>query len=103
MWGGVGYVPGFLASSHGKESACSAGDLGSIPVLGRSLEEDMAAQCSILPGESHGERSLAGCSPRGPKELDTTERLGTEHTQAVYQAHMVTFGFLMAGSFVCFL
>ena len=27
----------------------------------------------FLPGESHGQRSLAGCSPRGGKELDTTE------------------------------
>ena len=29
----------------------------------------------ILPGESHGRRSLVGCSPQGRKELDTTERL----------------------------
>ena len=29
----------------------------------------------FLPGESHGQRSLAGCSPRGCKESDTTERL----------------------------
>ena len=28
-----------------------------------------------LPGESHGQRSLVGYSPRGCKELDTTERL----------------------------
>ena len=27
----------------------------------------------FLPGESHGLRSLVGCSPRGHKELDTTE------------------------------
>ena len=26
-----------------------------------------------LPGESHGQRSLVGYSPRGHKELDTTE------------------------------
>ena len=25
----------------------------------------------------HGQRSLAGCSPRGHKELDTAERLST--------------------------
>ena len=30
---------GFPCSSVGKESACSAGDLGSIPGLGRSPEE----------------------------------------------------------------
>ena len=29
----------------------------------------------FLPGESHGQRSMAGYSPRGRKELDTTERL----------------------------
>ena len=29
----------------------------------------------FLPGESHGQGRLAGCSPWGCKELDTTERL----------------------------
>ena len=29
----------------------------------------------LLPGESHGWRSLVGCSPWGRKESDTTERL----------------------------
>ena len=29
----------------------------------------------LLPGESHGGRSLVGYSPWGRKELDTTERL----------------------------
>ena len=29
----------------------------------------------FLPGESHGQRSLIGSSPRGCKELDTTEQL----------------------------
>ena len=29
----------------------------------------------LLPGKSHGWRSLVGCSPWGPEELDTTERL----------------------------
>ena len=27
----------------------------------------------LLPGKSHGRRSLVGCSPWGRKELDTTE------------------------------
>ena len=31
----------------------------------------------LLPGKSHGWRSLVGRSPWGPKELDTTERLST--------------------------
>ena len=30
---------------------------------------------AILPGESHGQRSLAGYSTQGHKELDMTERL----------------------------
>ena len=29
----------------------------------------------LLPGKSHGRRSLVGCSPGGRKESDTTERL----------------------------
>ena len=29
----------------------------------------------LLPGKSHGRRSLVGCSPLGREELDTTERL----------------------------
>ena len=29
----------------------------------------------LLPGKSHGQRSLVGCSPWGREELDTTEQL----------------------------
>ena len=29
----------------------------------------------LLPGKSHGQRSLEGCTPGGRKESDTTERL----------------------------
>ena len=29
----------------------------------------------LLPGKSHGQRSLVGCGPWGRKESDTTERL----------------------------
>ena len=31
----------------------------------------------ILPGKFHGQRSLAGYSPWGHKQMDTTERLST--------------------------
>ena len=37
------------------------------------LEEEMATRSSILPGESHGQKSLVGHSPWGHKESDTTE------------------------------
>ena len=39
------------------------------------LEKGMATHCSILPGESHGQRSLVVYSPWGHKEADTTQRL----------------------------
>ena len=35
----------------------------------------MAPTPVLLPGESHGRRSLVGCSPWGPQESDTTEQL----------------------------
>ena len=42
-----------------------------------SLEKEMATLPVFLPGESHGQKSLAGCSPWGHKELDRTE--ATQH------------------------
>ena len=59
--------------SDGKESACNVGDLGSIPGSEDPLEKGMATHSSILAGEFHGQRSLAGYSPWGRKESDTTE------------------------------
>ena len=41
------------------------------------LEQEMAPYSSFLPGKFHGQRSLAGYSPQGCKELDTTEQLST--------------------------
>ena len=34
----------------------------------------------FLPGESHGEKTLAGYSPRGCKESDMTEKLTHNNT-----------------------
>ena len=49
---------GFPGSSGGKESACNAGDLGSIPGQENPLEEEMATDSSILawriPSEEPG-------------------------------------------------
>ena len=42
-----------------KESARNVGDLGSIPGLGRSPGEGTGEEV-FLPGEYHGQRSLAG-------------------------------------------
>ena len=39
------------------------------------LEKGMAITPVFSPGESHGQRSLEGCSPWGCKELETTEAI----------------------------
>ena len=60
----------------GKNLPANAGDIrdvGSIPGWGRSLEEEMATTLVFLPGKFHGHSSLAGYSPWGHKEWDTTE------------------------------
>ena len=45
------------------------------------LEEKTQPTLVFLPGESHGQRSLAGYSPQGHKDLDVTE--ATYHTYIV--------------------
>ena len=37
----------------------------------------------FLPGESHGQRSLAGYSPWGCKESDMTEQLNDDNSQCI--------------------
>ena len=68
----------FPSGSDGKESACNAGDLGLIPGLGRfpGGGHDNPLQYSSLENP-HGQRSLAGYSPWGHKQSDTTEELST--------------------------
>ena len=66
---------GFPGNSDDKESTCNEGDLGSIPEPGISLEKGMATHSSILPGESHGQKSLTDYSPWDLKESDTAEQL----------------------------
>ena len=55
-------------SSAGKESTCSAGDLGSVPRLGKAPGEGTGHHSSILAWRIPW--TVWGC-----KELDTTERL----------------------------
>ena len=51
----------------------------------------------LLPGKSHGRRSLVGCSPWGHKESDTTERLSdfTFHFHAL-EKEMATHSSVLA-------
>ena len=71
------YLLGFPGSSDSKESACNAGDLGSIPGLGRSPggRNGYPLQCSCLEnprdGVAWGLPSMG--SHRGHTESDTTE------------------------------
>ena len=57
-------------------TVCNVGDQGSIPGLGRSSEggHGNPLQYSCLKNP-HGQRILAGCSPWGRKESDTTKQL----------------------------
>ena len=62
----------------GKESTCSAGaagNIGSIPGLGRSPGEGNGNPLQYSCLENSMERSLVGYSPWGHKELDTTEQV----------------------------
>ena len=67
-----------------KKSVSNAGDLGSVPGLGRSpgggYSNSLQYSCLENP---HGLRSLAGYSPWGRKESDMTERIYTaQHSRA---------------------
>ena len=66
-------TPGFPGGSDGKESACNAGDLGLIPGLEDPWRREWLPTPVFLPGKSHGQRSLAGYSPQGREESDTTK------------------------------
>ena len=77
----------FPRGSDGKESACEAGDLGSAPGLERSPGREWLPTAIFLPGESHGQRSLAGYRLWGPKESEVAMRLALScfHFQASYR------------------
>ena len=65
----MGFIVGFPCGSAGKQSTCNVGELGSIPVLGRSPGEgnSYSLQYSGL------ENSMG--YPWGRKESDTTKQL----------------------------
>ena len=68
----------FPGGSDRKESACNVKDLGSIPGLGGppggGNSNPLQYSCLENP---RGQRSLAGYSPWGHKESDTTEQLSS--------------------------
>ena len=71
----------FPDGSDGKQTAFSAGDLGLISVSGRSPGRRKVQPTPVfLSGESCGQRSLEGCSPRGRR---VRHDWATEHTYCV--------------------
>ena len=68
---------GFPGGSDGEESACNAGDLGSIPGLGTYLGGGYGNPFQYSSLENPRQRILAGCSPWGRKESNMTEQLST--------------------------
>ena len=62
-------------------------DTGSIPGSGRSPGGENGKPLQILPGESHGQKSLVGYSPWGCKESDMTSTF-TFHFNVLYSAVM---------------
>ena len=64
----------FPSGSDGKASACSVGDPGLIPGSGRCPGEGNGYPLYLfLPGESHGQRSLAGYHAWGCQESDMAQ------------------------------
>ena len=72
----------FSDGSAGKESAGDTGNTGSTPGFGRSpWRRKWWPTPVFLTEKPHGQRNLAGYSPWGHKESDTTERLSTHGTK----------------------
>jgi len=61
----------FLGGSVVKNPHANAGDLGSIPGLGRSPEKGMATHSSILAWRIPWTEEPGGLQSMGHKELDT--------------------------------
>ena len=73
-WQAMFSLPGFPGGSDPKESASSSADLGSVPGSGEiPWKREWLPTPVFLPGEFHGQRSLAGCSLWGHQESDMTE------------------------------
>ena len=65
----------FPGGSDGKESACNAGDPGSIPGLGMTLEKGMANPLQYSCLEKSMDRGTWRATIHGVTESDTTEQL----------------------------
>ena len=66
------FYSGFPGGSNGKESACNAGDLDSIPGWEDSLEKEMATLSSIFSWRTPWTEEPGGLQFLGLQKVDTT-------------------------------
>ena len=80
-------VLGFPGEANGRELACHSGDKRRHQFdpwcQANPLEEGIAATPLFLPGESHGQKSLAAYAPWGHKESDMTDT--TQHVCTAFR------------------
>ena len=91
---------GFLGCANGKGSTCQCRRRGFDPWVGK-IPWRRAWQPTpvFLPGESHGQRSLAGYSPPGRQESDTAEHTHTHtHTDTCVTLKSRFFGLCSQGT-----
>ena len=66
-------IQGFPGGSNGKESACNAGDLGSVPGLGRSPGKGNGYPLHYFCLENPMDRETCGLESIGLQESNRTE------------------------------
>ena len=96
---------GFPGAANGKDPACQCRRLrkcGFDPWV-RMIPWRRARQPApvFLPGESHGQKSLAGDSPWGHKESDTAERLNTAAARVFMRVYIFFSGIFSEGQTSC--
>ena len=83
------YSEGFPDGPDGKASACNAGDPGSIPGSGRSLEKEMAIPSSTLAWESPMDREAWQATVHGSQRL--RHNLETKPPPNILKHHTVCY------------
>ena len=78
---------GFPDGSDGRESACSAGDLGSVPGSGRSPAAGHGNPFQYSCLENPVDRGAWWATAHGVAESDTTEQVSTQHGASLSTLH----------------
>ena len=87
---GLCYIWGFPCGSAGKESACNAGNLSLIPLVGKiPWKRERLPTPVVWPGEFHEQYS-----PWGRKELDTIDWLSFSLYFEIRKCDATSFVFL---------